>query len=83
VNSPCIGCYGPNEGAEDQGARLMTALASIIDSRDPEEIERIITEGLPDPVGTFYRFGLPGSLLRRSRRGGNGKPAAAAPAGEA
>jgi len=66
VNSPCIGCYGPNEGVEDQGARLVAALASVIDSSDPEEIERIIQEGIPDPVGMFYRFSLAGSLLRRT-----------------
>ncbi|MGQ9504089.1 MAG: F420-nonreducing hydrogenase [Thermogutta sp.] len=68
VNSPCIGCYGPNADVVDYGARLMTALASVIDSNDPEEIERIIQEGIPDPVGTFYRFSLPHSLLRRKRK---------------
>jgi len=66
VNSPCIGCYGPNAGVEDFGCRLMTALASVIDSTDPDEIDRIIEEGIPDPVGTFYRFSLARSLLRRS-----------------
>jgi F420-non-reducing hydrogenase small subunit len=65
VGSPCIGCYGPNEGVEDFGARMMTALASVIDSDDPEEIERIIQEGIPDPIGTFYRFSLAASQLRR------------------
>ena len=68
VNSPCIGCYGPNDGVEDFGARMMTALASIIDSEDPEEIDRIIHEGIPDPIGTFYRFSLAGSLLRCTNR---------------
>jgi F420-non-reducing hydrogenase small subunit len=66
VNSPCIGCYGPNAGVEDQGARLITALASVIDSNDAEEVERIVREGVPDPVGTFYRFSLAHSLLRRA-----------------
>ena len=66
VNSPCIGCYGPNAGVEDFGGRLMTALASVIDAQDPDEIDRIITEGIPDPVGTFYRFSLAHSLLRRA-----------------
>ncbi len=75
VNSPCIGCYGPNEGAQDQGARLMTALASVIDSNDPAEIDRIIHDGIPDPIGSFYRFGLAGSLLRR-RKLTNGAAAA-------
>jgi len=66
VGQPCIGCYGPNEGVEDFGARLMAALASVIDSDDPEEVERIISEGVPDPIGSFYRFSLASSLLRRS-----------------
>ncbi len=66
VNSPCIGCYGPNAGVEDFGCRMMTALASVIDSKDPDEIERIIQQGIPDPVGTFYRFSLARSLLRRA-----------------
>ena len=67
VNSPCIGCYGPNNGVPDFGARLMSALASVIDSDNPEEIDRIIEKGIPDPVGTFYRFSLAHSLLRRKK----------------
>jgi len=67
VNSPCIGCYGPNVGVHDYGARMMTALASVIDSNDPAEIDRIIREGIPDPVGSFYRFSLASSQLRRSK----------------
>ena len=54
---------------------MMTALASVIDSNDPEEIDQIIREGIPDPVGSFYRFSLAGSLLRRTKkcgRNGNG-----------
>ncbi len=82
VNSPCIGCYGPNVGVHDAGARLMTALASVIDSNDPAEIDRIIREGIPDPVGSFYRFGLAASYLRRSKRG-NGKAAETEPTAQA
>jgi F420-non-reducing hydrogenase small subunit len=66
VGSPCIGCYGPNVGADDFGARMMTALASVIDSDDPDEIEAIIRKGIPDPIGSFYRFALAHSQLRRS-----------------
>jgi len=76
VNSPCIGCYGANNDVQDFGARMMSGLASVIDSDDPEEIDRIITEGIPDPIGSFYRFSLAASLLRRSkldRNGGNAK----------
>jgi F420-non-reducing hydrogenase small subunit len=72
VNSPCIGCYGPNNGVEDYGARLMSALASVIDSNDPDQIDRIIQEGIPDPIGSFYRFSLARSLLRRKKIPSNG-----------
>lgn len=66
AGSPCIGCYGPAEGVLDYGARLLTAVASVIDSNDPAEIERIL-DGIPDPAGMFYRFNLGGSLLRASK----------------
>ncbi len=70
VNQPCIGCYGPADGVKDVGARMISAIASVIDSDDPAEIDRIIEEGIPDPVGTFYRFALPTGLMR----GGTGTP---------
>lgn len=66
ANMPCTGCYGPVEGVVDQGAHFLTALASVIDSDDPEEIQRIIND-IVDPAGTFYRYSLPDSLLRRAR----------------
>jgi F420-non-reducing hydrogenase small subunit len=61
---PCRGCYGPLPSVKDQGAKILSALSSIIDSRDPEEIERILDD-VPDLVGLAYRFGLPASLLER------------------
>ena len=63
---PCRGCYGKPVGVRDQGAKMISAIASVIDSADPEEIERIIAT-IPDPVGTFYRFSLPDSMLRRAQ----------------
>jgi len=65
ANMPCTGCYGPMEGVVDQGAAFLGAVASVIDSDDPEEIRRIIDD-IRDPVGTFYRYSLPASLLRRA-----------------
>jgi len=61
---PCRGCYGPPPNTMDQGAKMVSALSSVIDATDPEEIERIL-DGIPDPMGTFYRFSLAHSLLRR------------------
>jgi F420-non-reducing hydrogenase small subunit len=68
ANMPCRGCYGPLPGVVDQGGKLLSAVASVIDSDDPEEIERIV-DGVEDPVGTLYRFGLPTALLPGARRG--------------
>ncbi len=72
AGAQCIGCYGPAEGVLDYGARLLSAFASVIDSNEPEEIERIL-DGLVDPVGQFYRFNLAGSLLKASRAAWQGK----------
>jgi F420-non-reducing hydrogenase small subunit len=63
AGAQCIGCYGPATGVMDYGARLISAFASVIDSNDPEEIDRIL-DGIPDPTGQFYRFNLAGSLLK-------------------
>ncbi len=63
-NSPCRGCYGPSADAPDPGAKMMSAIASIIDEKNPEEINRVV-EDLVDPVGSFYRFSMPVSYLRR------------------
>jgi F420-non-reducing hydrogenase small subunit len=50
----------------DYGARLMTAIASVIDSNDPDEIDAIL-DGIPDPAGSFYRFSMPHSLLKAAK----------------
>jgi len=63
-NAPCRGCYGPPAGVTDPGAKMMSSIASIIDEKEPEEISRVL-EDLVDPAGTFYRFSLPVSLIRR------------------
>jgi F420-non-reducing hydrogenase small subunit len=66
ASAQCIGCYGPAAGVIDYGARLITAFASVIDSKDPKEIDTIL-DGLVDPAGQFYRFNLAGSLLRAGK----------------
>jgi len=61
---PCRGCYGKPVNVRDQGAKMVSALAGVIESKDPEEIEGIIAD-IPDPAGTFYRFSMPDSMIRR------------------
>jgi F420-non-reducing hydrogenase small subunit len=65
-NMPCTGCFGPTSRVRDFGAKALSAIASIVDSNDEEEIKRIL-DAIPDPVGTFYRYSLPSSLLGRRR----------------
>ncbi|MBE0415891.1 MAG: oxidoreductase, partial [Dehalococcoidia bacterium] len=66
ANMPCRGCFGPPAGVYDQGARMLSALASICDVKDEAEIGRIVEE-VVDPAGTFYRFGMSSSMLKRKR----------------
>ena len=62
ANMPCRGCYGPPAGVEDQGAKLLSAIAAIIDVETPEDVQRIM-DTIVDPVGTYYRFSLADSIL--------------------
>jgi F420-non-reducing hydrogenase small subunit len=64
ANMPCRGCYGPAPNVTDPGAKMVSALASIIDSQNVDEINHILDQ-VPDPVGTFYRFGVANSTLQR------------------
>jgi len=66
ANMPCRGCFGPTDQVYDQGAKFLSALASILDTDDEQEIEKIV-ETIVDPAGTFYRFSLPHSILRRRK----------------
>lgn len=63
---PCTGCFGPTDEVRDQGAKGISFLSSILDFDDEADIQRAL-EGVPDPVGTFYRYSLPRSILMRSK----------------
>jgi len=63
-NQGCRGCYGPAPAVKDQGAKLVSALGAIIDSKEPEEVERVVGQ-LPDFISFAYRFGMPASILER------------------
>lgn len=63
-NMACTGCFGPTSRVSDQGAKILSCLASTLAAKEDEAIEKGFA-GIPDPVGTFYRYSLPRSLLRR------------------
>ena len=69
VNMPCRGCYGPTSEVQDVGAKMVSALGSIVgltgeEKMTEEQVEELMN-GIVDPAGTFYRFSLPASLLKR------------------
>ena len=71
ANQPCRGCFGPVDGVVDQGAKALSMIASILglegeEKMSDEEVEKLLTS-VVDPAGTFYRFSLASSLLRRSK----------------
>ncbi len=66
INMPCRGCFGPADGVQDMGAKILSSVASILDAETEEEARKMVDDIL-DPAGTFYRFSLPVSLLHKKR----------------
>lgn len=66
ANMPCRGCFGPTGRVRDQGARFLSAIASLIDAKDEGEIRRM-TDSIADPAGIFYFYSLPTSILKQRR----------------
>jgi F420-non-reducing hydrogenase small subunit len=68
VNMPCTGCGGPCPNVPEQGAAMMSALSSILGTGEEKEktynAEKLISQ-VKDPIGTFYRYSLPHSILNR------------------
>jgi len=78
ANVPCAGCYGAPEGVYDQGAKLVSALGSVLDisglrgTRDVaqinESVDRVL-DTLPDVAGAAGKFSLAGRRGTRLPRG--------------
>lgn len=69
ANMPCTGCGGPTPNSLDQGAKMISSLASILgiegeEGMSDEEVEKLIAD-VVDPVGTFYKYTLPKSIINR------------------
>jgi hypothetical protein len=46
---------------------MLAALSSIFDAQSEEDIQKI-ADGVLDPIGTFYRFSMGRSSMRRVRK---------------
>ena len=70
VDMPCTGCGGPCPNSPEQGAAMIGALASILglegeqEHFTQEDVDTLMGQ-IKDPVGTFYMYSLPSSILRR------------------
>lgn len=72
VNMPCTGCGGKAPNVPEQGAAMLSALASILGYKNEsgetkyteKEVEDLINQ-IKDPAGTFYMYSLPASILKR------------------
>jgi len=68
ANMPCTGCGGPCPNVTEQGAAMISALASILgldEEKNPDfDAEKLLAQ-IKDPLGTFYKYSLPASILRR------------------
>jgi F420-non-reducing hydrogenase small subunit len=74
---PCRGCMGPTAEVKDQGAKMISAIASILGVESEKElseegVEKLIDQ-IKDPAGTFYRFTLPVALINRRIKEGETK----------
>ena len=68
ANMPCTGCGGPCPGAIEQGAAMISALSTVLgllEEKEPGFKAENVIEQLKDPVGTFYKYTLPGSIIKR------------------
>jgi len=68
ANMPCTGCGGPCPNEMEQGAAMISALSSILGvggEREPEYDAEKLMGQIKDPLGTFYKYSLPASILNR------------------
>jgi F420-non-reducing hydrogenase small subunit len=61
-NMPCTGCFGPAPGVADQGAAMLTALATMFELGTDEDAAAIARQ-VVDAAGTFMRYSVPASVL--------------------
>lgn len=61
-NMPCTGCFGGTDNSLDQGSKMISALGAIIDTEEESGVDEIL-DGIEDPAGTFYRYGMAAALL--------------------
>ena len=74
VGMGCRGCYGLPPGVEDHGASMVSVIATVMAVGSAEHKEQSLRkqveeamQSVVDPTGSFYRFSMARSLLKRAR----------------
>ena len=72
INIPCRGCYGPTAKVLDQGAKMISAIASDYGVQEDKTVDpETVADQLDDIVGTFYTYTLPAALVpMKMQKGG-------------
>ncbi len=68
VDMPCTGCGGAAPNQPELGAGMISALASILgyseEKMSEADAEKLMKQ-IKDPVGTFYMYSLPSSIMKK------------------
>ena len=66
-NWPCTGCLGPTPEVIDQGAKMISAIGSILKIDEEKKLSdaevQVLTDKIKDPIGTFYMYGFASALI--------------------
>lgn len=64
IGIQCRGCYGPTAKVLDQGAKMISAIASDYGVEEDKTVDpEQVADQLDDIVGTFYTYTLPAALV--------------------
>lgn len=72
IGISCRGCYGPTAKVLDQGAKMISAIASDYGVEEDKTVDpEQVADQLDDIVGTFYTYTLPAALVpMKMQKGG-------------
>jgi F420-non-reducing hydrogenase small subunit len=72
IGIQCRGCYGPTAKVLDQGAKMISAIASDYGVQEDKTVDpETVADQLDDIVGTFYSYTLPAALVpMKMQKGG-------------
>jgi F420-non-reducing hydrogenase small subunit len=62
----CRGCFGPCENAPEQGAAMISAVASCygLDDDPNTDLDKMVAD-IYDPIGNFYKYTMASSFLTK------------------